>query len=104
MPSLGSKSPFQTHILGILLGTEAGKNKGTEDGNKYNHYSIMRTVEENWGLTDKAIAHDKDAVSFWPTPTAGEKQPGLLSKAGNAISSTWHNFFGGQNSGYEKVG
>ena len=59
---------METSILGILLGTALPKGAaGTTDNNKYNHYSILKTVEQNWDLGDLGKG-DKNAIAFFPTP------------------------------------
>ncbi|KAI8066774.1 phosphoesterase family-domain-containing protein [Gongronella butleri] len=50
------------HVYTALLGPGLNKKfaKAT-DAKKYNHYSILRTIEDNWGLGDLG-QHDKDAT------------------------------------------
>jgi acid phosphatase len=37
---------------------------GTKDGTKYNHYSLIKTVEKNWGLGNLG-AGDVGAAAFF---------------------------------------
>jgi hypothetical protein len=48
-------------VYTVLLGGVAAK--GAEDTTKYNHYSILRTVENNWGL-DSLKRGDAEANPF----------------------------------------
>ncbi|RKP25344.1 phosphoesterase, partial [Syncephalis pseudoplumigaleata] len=40
---------IRNQVYTVLLGEAAGR-KGTVDDSEYNHYSLLRTVEDNWGL------------------------------------------------------
>jgi hypothetical protein len=49
----------------VLLGDAIPASlEGTTNDTQYNHYSILKTVENNWGLGDLA-ENDKDATAFW---------------------------------------
>ena len=50
------------HVFALLLGPEI--TPGSHDDTEYNHYSITRTIEDNWdlGTLDR---HDKDATPFF---------------------------------------
>jgi hypothetical protein len=52
-------------VFSVLLGDAvAAEFHGTSESTAYNHYSIMATVEKNWGLGDLG-ENDKDAVPFF---------------------------------------
>ncbi|KAJ3316785.1 hypothetical protein HDU93_004274, partial [Gonapodya sp. JEL0774] len=54
----GTTSPVTTPIYTIAIGTKV---RAGVDGASYNHYSFLKTVEENWGLGSLGRA-DVDAV------------------------------------------
>ncbi|KAI9000276.1 phosphoesterase family-domain-containing protein [Gaertneriomyces semiglobifer] len=49
-----------TWLMGPVVDIARG---GKEDGSRYGHYSIVRTIEENWGLGTLG-RNDEDAVVF----------------------------------------
>ncbi len=52
-------------VYTVLLGKAVPSNRiGTADGTRYNHYSLLKTVEENWGLGNLG-ANDVDATPFF---------------------------------------
>jgi hypothetical protein len=53
------------HIYAVLLGGAISNKKvGTEDSTKYNHYSLLKTVETNWNLGDLG-QNDVNAKAFF---------------------------------------
>ncbi|KAL5363459.1 phosphoesterase family-domain-containing protein [Aspergillus floccosus] len=52
-------------IYAVLLGgAVSGAKIGTKDNTAYNHYSLLKTVETNWGLGNLG-QHDVDATAFF---------------------------------------
>ncbi|KAI1171116.1 phosphoesterase family-domain-containing protein [Nemania sp. FL0916] len=52
-------------VYSVLLGTAVPSSKvGTADSTKYNHYSLTKTVETNWGLGNLG-QNDVNAVAFF---------------------------------------
>jgi len=52
-------------VYTVLLGGAITSTKiGTSNGTRFNHYSLAKTVEQNWGLGDLG-ENDVDAVSFF---------------------------------------
>ncbi|RIA97027.1 phosphoesterase family-domain-containing protein [Glomus cerebriforme] len=45
-----SKTKEPNQIFSSLLGSPVQPNKSHDDGTPYTHYSIAKTIEENWGL------------------------------------------------------
>jgi len=51
--------------MAVLVGGAVPEDKrGTMDNTRYNHYSVLKTVEQNWDLGDLG-AHDVDAAAFY---------------------------------------
>lgn len=48
----------------LLGGAISSTSVGTSNGTRFNHYSLTRTVEQNWGLGDLG-ENDVDASSFF---------------------------------------
>jgi hypothetical protein len=49
----------------VLLGDAIPANlQGTSNDTKYNHYSILKTVENNWDLGNLG-QNDEKATAFW---------------------------------------
>lgn len=60
----GSRN-LDNRVICILLGGVVPEDMhGTEDDGAYSHYSLLKTVEENWGLGDLGKG-DVDAASFF---------------------------------------
>ena len=52
-------------VYAVLLGGAVPSAKvGTTDGTKYNHYSLLKTVETNWALGNLG-ENDVDATAFF---------------------------------------
>ena len=52
-------------VYTVLLGNAIPADRvGGKDDTKYNHYSLTKTVEVNWGLGDLG-EHDVDATPFF---------------------------------------
>jgi hypothetical protein len=52
-------------VYAALLGSAVpSSNVGTTNGTKYNHYSLTKTVEQNWGLGNLG-ANDVNAAAFF---------------------------------------
>ncbi|GAB1213111.1 hypothetical protein ATERTT37_002260 [Aspergillus terreus] len=52
-------------IYAVLLGGAVSSAKvGTKDNTAYNHYSLLKTVETNWGLGNLG-QNDVDATAFY---------------------------------------
>ncbi|KAH8891789.1 phosphoesterase [Thozetella sp. PMI_491] len=52
-------------VYAVLLGKAVPSTRvGTSDDTKYNHYSLTKTVEDNWGLGDLG-ENDVDATPFF---------------------------------------
>ncbi len=52
-------------VYTVLLGSAVPANRvGTSDNTKYNHYSLTKTVEANWGLGNLG-ENDVDATAFF---------------------------------------
>ncbi len=49
----------------LLGGAVPAAKRGTKDGTRYSHYSLLSTVEHNWGL-GHLTAQDANATSFAP--------------------------------------
>lgn len=61
-----SESYISTNqVYAALLGSAIPQSRvGTSDGTKYNHYSLTKTVEVNWGLSDLG-ENDVGATPFF---------------------------------------
>ncbi len=61
-----SESYFSNNqVYGVLLGDAVpASSHGTQDGNSYDHYSQMATVEQNWGLGNLGLS-DASAAAFF---------------------------------------
>ncbi|KAI0133784.1 phosphoesterase family-domain-containing protein [Xylariales sp. AK1849] len=51
-------------VFTVLLGGAVTGQEGTTDSTRYNHYSLTKTVEDNWGLGDLG-ENDVDATPFF---------------------------------------
>ncbi|GAW13822.1 hypothetical protein ANO14919_032120 [Xylariales sp. No.14919] len=55
----------ENRVFSVLLGSAVPSSKvGTTDSTRYNHYSLTKTVEDNWALGNLG-QNDVDAVSFF---------------------------------------
>ncbi|KAI0505749.1 phosphoesterase family-domain-containing protein [Xylaria bambusicola] len=55
----------ENRVFTVLLGNAIPSSKvGTTDSKRYNHYSLIKTVEDNWGLGNLG-QNDVNAVSFF---------------------------------------
>ncbi len=55
----------ENRVFSVLLGSAVPSSKvGTTDSTRYNHYSLTKTVEDNWALGDLG-QNDVSAVPFF---------------------------------------
>ncbi|OZJ05608.1 hypothetical protein BZG36_01469 [Bifiguratus adelaidae] len=68
------------HVMTVLFGPAVQRALKT-DGNAYNHYSLLKTVEDNWNLGNLGT-HDVDATALVVKDQAG---PGVSDKIRNVV-------------------
>ncbi|KAK6084379.1 acid phosphatase [Seiridium cupressi] len=54
----------ENRVFTVLLGGAVSGQEGTTDSTSYNHYSLTKTVEDNWALGDLG-ENDVDAIAFF---------------------------------------
>lgn len=51
------------HVYAVMLGPVVESWRGRKDSQRYSHYSLLRTIEDNWNLGSLG-RNDKSAVTF----------------------------------------
>jgi phospholipase C len=54
----------KNQVYAALFGSAVEGRRGTQDVTNYSHYSLLRTIEDNWGLGDLG-REDKTALPFF---------------------------------------
>jgi hypothetical protein len=88
----------RNHVAGILMGSAIPSSLvGTTDGNFYNHYSDLATVEANWGLHHLGRWDvGANVWSFVASKTGDQVRQWDTSIAGDAFTNYyWNQSYGG---------